>query len=137
RGDELARAELAAGEPLAVSIAGLASDDSIEVYAHALDAHGNRVPELGSAVEPHVLEGEAATAEQTTAVAASAPPTTPAPSPGLSPWFFVTGAALTAVSAAVLSWSIVDVVESHDGYLAEPTLDKYYQGLDLQTRTNA
>jgi len=127
---EPARLELDAAEELHVPVEGLTAEASVELHAWVLDAHGNRLLELGSAIEPQMFEGAAAVSEPT--------PEAPAPSDEwrLSPWLLTVPVGLTAVSAALLTWSTVDVLQSHDAYLADPTLDGYYAGLDLQTRTN-
>lgn len=138
-GDEFVETQIDPRRELAVPIDGLDAGDSIELHARAVDVHGNRVMELGSPYEPVLLEGETQVEESpgTEAVPTTAPAEpTERDGGGISPWFFGIGAALTVVAGGVLAWSSYDVSSSHDDYLADPTLEKYYEGLDLQTRTN-
>jgi hypothetical protein len=131
---ELSPTELPAGAEHVIPIEGLTDEDAVELYVRVLDAHGNRLIELGSAIEPRVFRGESAS--EIAEVVAPSPATPPPASGGVTPWLFGVGVALTLASGAVLAWSIVDVLDSHSDYLSAPTLEKYYYGLDLQTRTN-
>lgn len=130
---ELSPTELPAGGEVMIPVDGLSDGDAVELYVRVLDRYGNRLIELGSEIEPRVLEPATA---QSTPEPAPRPVAPPPPSGGLTPWLFGAGVALTLASGAVLTWSIVDVLESHADYLSAPTLEKYYYGLDLQTRTN-
>lgn len=63
-------------------------------------------------------------------------PVTPASSSGLSPAVFLVGAGLTAVSAGVMIWSGVDVLDARAAYVAAPTRAGYEDGVGRETRTN-
>jgi hypothetical protein len=58
------------------------------------------------------------------------------PHRGLSPWFFVAGAAVTAGLGAVTVWSGLDVMNAHDAYRGRETQQAYDDGLDKERRTN-
>ncbi len=125
------RVELEAQDELAVPVTGLTAEAAVEYHVEVLDQHGNHLLELGSEIDPESFEGQAAVAD---VVAPSRP--SARGEWRLAPVWLTVPAGLTLVSAALLTWSTVDVLESHDAYLASPTLDGYYAGLDLQTRTN-
>jgi hypothetical protein len=55
---------------------------------------------------------------------------------GLSPWFFATGAVITAGLGAVTLWSGLDVLNAHDAYQGNETERAYEDGLDKEKRTN-
>lgn len=57
-------------------------------------------------------------------------------SKGLSPWFFLTGAVVTAGLAGVTIWSGLDTIEAHDAYKGNETEAAYQAGLDKEKRTN-
>jgi hypothetical protein len=59
-----------------------------------------------------------------------------ASSPGLSPWFFVTGAVVTAGFGAAAVWSGLDVLSAHDDYEGRESQTAYEDGLDKERRTN-
>ena len=54
----------------------------------------------------------------------------------LSPWFFVTGAVVTAGLAGVTIWSGLDTLDAHEAYQGNETQAAYEAGLDKQQRTN-
>jgi hypothetical protein len=55
---------------------------------------------------------------------------------GLSPWFFVTGAVVTAGLGAATVWSGLDVLSAHDDYKGRESQTAYEDGLDKERRTN-
>jgi hypothetical protein len=59
-----------------------------------------------------------------------------ASSRGLSPWFFVTGAVVTAGLGAAAVWSGLDVLSAHDDYTGRESQTAYENGLDKERRTN-
>jgi hypothetical protein len=64
------------------------------------------------------------------------PPPPPPPQKGLSPWFVVGGAAVTAVSGGFLVASGFDTVAKKDAFLAAPTQPNLDSAFSAQTRTN-
>jgi tetratricopeptide (TPR) repeat protein len=54
----------------------------------------------------------------------------------LSPWFFVTGAVVTAGLAGVTIWSGLDTLDAHKAYQGNETEAAYQAGLDKERRTN-
>lgn len=134
RGRETQRIELTAEPTSVVRVPDLTAEDDIEYYAHVVDSNGNRLIELGTEVEPIVLESQVRGSNGGTDERDR--PSPPPGGGGLTPWLAITAGALTLVSGGILTWSIVDILDQHADYLTAPTLDKYYHGLDLQTRTN-
>jgi hypothetical protein len=70
---------------------------------------------------------------------ANTPGAEAAPAPvvgGLSPWFFATGAVVTAGLGAATIWSGVDVARAHSAYEGYETRESYEQGLSKERRTN-
>ncbi|MEZ4389499.1 MAG: hypothetical protein R3A48_00275 [Polyangiales bacterium] len=68
------------------------------------------------------------------------PPAVEAPPPAarpLSPWVFGVLLGATAVTGGTLLWSGVDTLSARDTYVAQPTEQRYLDGVGLQTRTNA
>lgn len=59
-----------------------------------------------------------------------------AKSGGLSPWFFATGAVVTAAVGGVSIWSGLDTLKAHDKYKKNKTEAGYQDGLDREKRTN-
>ncbi len=59
-----------------------------------------------------------------------------APSRGITPIVFGALMGLTAVSAGVLIWSGVDVLDARDQYVRAPTMARYEDGLSREVRTN-
>ena len=55
---------------------------------------------------------------------------------GLSPWFFATGAVLTAGLGVATVISGLDVLDAHDAYQGKETQQAYDDGLDKERRTN-
>jgi hypothetical protein len=55
---------------------------------------------------------------------------------GLSPWFFATGAVVTAGLGAATVWSGLDVMSAHDSYQGHETQQAYEDGLTKERRTN-
>jgi hypothetical protein len=65
----------------------------------------------------------------------------PAPVPasdssGLSPAIFATGAGLTAVALGIGIGFGIDTLSARDAYVADPTRERYEQGIDRQNLTN-
>jgi hypothetical protein len=56
---------------------------------------------------------------------------------GLSPWYFVAGAGLTAASGLVWLWSGLDTLRARDEYVRDPTEARFLAGRELERRTNA
>jgi hypothetical protein len=55
---------------------------------------------------------------------------------GLSPWFLVTGAVVTAGLGVATLWSGLDVMHAHDTYQGHETQRAYEDGLTKERRTN-
>ncbi len=55
---------------------------------------------------------------------------------GLSPWYFATGAVVTAALGGVSIWSGVDTLHAHDTYKQNETQAGYQDGLNRERRTN-
>lgn len=69
-------------------------------------------------------------------VATPAPPPPPAPSPLQSKWTFIGAAAATAVAGGLALWSGLDTLSARDRYVADPTAERYQDGVSREKRTN-
>jgi hypothetical protein len=69
-------------------------------------------------------------------VEAPAPPPEPAPSPLRSKWTFIGAAAATAVAGGLALWSGLDTLSARDRYVADPTAERYHDGVSREKRTN-
>jgi hypothetical protein len=69
-------------------------------------------------------------------VEARALPPPPAPSPLQSRWTFIGAAAATAVVGGLALWSGLDTLSARDRYTAEPTEQRYHDGVSREKRTN-
>jgi hypothetical protein len=69
-------------------------------------------------------------------VEARALPPSPAPSPLQSRWTFIGAAAATAVVGGLALWSGLDTLSARDRYTAEPTEQRYHDGVSREKRTN-
>ncbi len=70
------------------------------------------------------------------------PPLTPEPmavdddDDGLHPAFFLTALGVTALGGALITWSGLDVLDASNAYVADPTRERYDDGLARELRTN-